>query len=214
MSYHELTRIYEACASAEQFQHYALKWLEQKAQEMRLKLWRDSEHSRPYIKIFEDEMREILGLDHVVSGNKMVSECKHSNEPGLMTVCHKCFPEAFAKEEAPREQKTWPCEHMHLKPKQMNWTFDAGIGIDNNWNADLYRFAFCPICGAKRPEPRKALWQRLYAIDGWVNYEQGCKKMATAALEWFRELVIDLKGDGYVVDVNDLLRRLDAERGK
>jgi hypothetical protein len=50
-------------------------------------------------------------------------------------------------------EKEW-CEHLVKNDKRLFWVFDFTGGKEehcNKWNADLYRFQFCPICGKEKP---------------------------------------------------------------
>ena len=65
-------------------------------------------------------------------------------------------------------------------------------------------YTVCPICGSPRPTPkRKTLAEVL--TDAWRK--QHCfvaEPLSEAALGWVEEIIDELKGDGFIVDVKDL----------
>lgn len=109
------------------------------------------------------------------------------------------------------------CEHIDWREcnfKKMGWYIHGG-GIGFTATKET---KFCPVCGAKRPEPREEeLWVVLRdTVDAeykkhYVDVRKVFKAEANAALDWFIDLVEKQESiSGWPVAISriDLLKEL------
>lgn len=192
MSYHELTQKLklELCKTdygmsvgpfenkkADQFEKVVKAWLEKKALE--LKAHRELPTTFNIVRITNGKLRQILGLatqEHVVQ-SKEKEEIEFGGYcPDCIQNRNGCDKHRKLKKEATMEQKTW-CEH----PK-------STLGTLDNWK-------FCPICGAKRPEPeKKGLWrlfQEYSEKNGWFQPVMASMNNSFRLFESLSEIAIE-----------------------
>ena len=121
-------------------------------------------------------------------------------------------------------EKWWPCEHIYYNSEFKKWvchdrrTWESPTKC--GWN-------LCPICGAKRPEEPKKLWEVLIEAlgIGEIHYisqvvKDECKAEAKAAVEFFEKVIDSIdehvckeKGDYNLIDKNKLKQHLRSRAG-
>lgn len=118
-------------------------------------------------------------------------------------------------------EKWWPCEHITKRKDQ--WCIDkpeAYYPVSAQWN-------LCPVCGAKRPEEPRKLWEVLIEAlgIGEIHYisqvvKDECKTEAKAAVEFFEKVIDSIdehvckeKGDYNLIDKDKLKQHLRSKAG-
>jgi len=142
-------------------------------------------------------------------------ECKCLTT-GKECVCSLMAPQAVKPKEAPMEQVKW-CEHI-IKGVNGGWYFKVRENFFNDECMDEYRLVNewekC-ICGAPRPEPRKALAERLFETfrSCKVN-DDAWSIVANAALDAVLEVVNDYFKQFHAEKMwDELKKRLESLRG-
>ena len=105
------------------------------------------------------------------------------------------------------------CSHMDIfREVELPKNYETGkpYFIGQEW-------IFCPICGTKRPEPQKELWQALYSNADWVGSNESAgqyyHKLAEAAKTWFLEK-IDEEGIRGVIEQKELIPVVCEDSGQ
>lgn len=120
------------------------------------------------------------------------------------------------------KEKEW-CQHFEWQKIQGWWCFEGSYIKTSHWKQ-------CPICFAPRPAKKKTLADQLHDVYLQSNCfnvsgsEDGCKRMAQAALSHFEQIVknepvyfdadINKPNGAYVIRLDELLRKLAQDGEK